>query len=137
MGATTVCPGTHLCANEDMEDVCLMNGAFEVSSNGHTGKDYGVLQRGDGMMFNQNIWHRGPGNYDLESPINRVNLILTFVRRVDHEKGDVRQQGMGTYYYQRWNMWGHTYQDLKDASTTMVQPWAALKVSRQIHPFFS
>ena len=128
MGATTVCPGTHMCANEDMENVCLMNGAFEVSSNGQTGSDAGMLLRGDGLMFNQNVWHRGPGNFDVEFPMNRVNLIITFATRAHHEKGDVRQQAMGTYYYQRWNMWGHTYKDLKHATKTMVQPWAALKV---------
>ena len=124
MGATTLCPGTHMCANPDLENVCLQNGAFEVSSNGKTGSE-GVLQQGDAMMFNQNIWHRGPKNHLKE---NRVMFIVTFVSRRDRHKGDVRIQGMGTYYYQRWTMWSHTFQDLAATGiSTMTLPWAALK----------
>ena len=139
MGATTICPGTHWCANEDLEDVCLslnpqnnMPYSFEASSNGQTGKDVGMLHQGDAMMFNQNVWHRGPQNDDPDYPnTNRVMFIITFVSRRNVEKGDVRQQGMGTYYYQRWNMWGHTYDDLKYVLhkylPTFRQPIAALK----------
>jgi hypothetical protein len=43
------------------------------------------------------------------------------------EHADVRQQGVGTFYYQRWNMWGHTWQDLKRASQVMTQPLGALR----------
>ena len=139
MGATTICPGTHWCANEDLEDVCLsinpqnnMPYSFEASSNGQTGKDVGLLYQGDAMMFNQNVWHRGPRNFDPDYPnTNRVMFIITFVSRRQEFKGDVRQQGMGTYYYQRWNMWGHTYNDLKYVLDkylpTFRQPIAALK----------
>jgi hypothetical protein len=134
MGATTLCPGTHHCANPDLEDVCLMNGAFEASSNGLTGPDRndgkggGVLLQGDAMMFNQNVWHRGAANQDPNNPhTNRVMFILTFVSRNKANEADRRYQGLGTYYYQRWNMWGHTYQDLKDSATIMRQPVAALR----------
>lgn len=53
-------------------------------------------------------------------------LVMTFGsrKRVEH---DYRRQGLGTYYYMRWNMWGHTLEDLKYASRNVVQPWAALK----------
>ena len=134
MGATTLCPGTHHCANEDMEEICLTNGAFEASSNGLTGPDNndgkggGVLLQGDAMMFNQNVWHRGAANQDPMNPnTNRVMFILTFVTRNKAHEADRRYQGLGTYYYQRWNMWGHTYQDLKDAGTVMRQPLAAMR----------
>lgn len=146
MGATTVCPGTHWCANEDMYDFCLKatdddeylydeNEAFDVSSNGLTGKMTGVLKKGDAMMFNQNVFHRGPQNNDPEfKDFNRVMFIVTFVNKRDYEKtGDVRQQGMGTYYYQRWNMWGHLYSDFKDILSRSKgqgfwkQPWTTLK----------
>ena len=117
-----------MCANEDMSDICsYKNGAFEVSSNGQTGRDVGVLYKGDGMMFNQNIWHRGPRNYDEQFPMNRVMFIVTFISRRNYEKGDNRIQGMGTYYYQRWNMWGHTLEDLKTATKSMSLPWCAFK----------
>lgn len=134
MGATTLCPGTHHCANPDMEEICLTNGAFEASSNGLTGPDNndgkggGVLLQGDAMMFNQNVWHRGAANQDPMNPnTNRVMFILTFVSRNKAHEADRRYQGLGTYYYQRWNTWGHTYQDLKDAGTVMRQPLAAMR----------
>ncbi|KAL7550757.1 hypothetical protein ACHAWF_016782 [Thalassiosira exigua] len=127
MGATTVCPGTHRCADEDLERVCLDEDhpaggpAFEVSSNGRTGNDDGgVLRRGDALMFDQNVWHRGPRNLDPERPTNRVMFIVTFASRRRRDEGDARVQGMGTYYYQRWNMWGHAHADLKDAASTMA-----------------
>ena len=137
LGATTVCPGTHFCADEDLEDVCLPEydhdddevppppSAFEVSTNGRTGKD-GMLLKGDAFLFNQNIWHRGPTNVDPDG-LDRIMFILTFVTRAKATPCDRRVQGLGTYYYQRWNMWGHSFQDLATAgSTTMVQPVAAL-----------
>jgi ectoine hydroxylase-related dioxygenase (phytanoyl-CoA dioxygenase family) len=153
MGATTVCPGTHWCANEDMHEFCLPheyeydddgsdqafadynnNEAFDVSSNGITAKQSGVLRKGDAMMFNQNAFHRGPQNDDPNhKDTNRAMFIVTFVNKRDYEKyGDVRQQGMGTYYYQRWTMWGHLFSDFKLAlssikTTTWTQPWATLK----------
>lgn len=132
MGATTICPGTHWCADEDISLLCQCNfedtdeneefpigycNTFEASSNGQTGLEVGVLQRGDAMMFNQNVWHRGPRNYDLQRQENRVMFIMTFLSRRDFEKGDNRQQGWGTYYYMRHSMWGHLFSDLKTAAT--------------------
>eukprot|EP00526_Cylindrotheca_closterium_P002077 CAMPEP_0113618270 /NCGR_PEP_ID=MMETSP0017_2-20120614/9243_1 /TAXON_ID=2856 /ORGANISM="Cylindrotheca closterium" /LENGTH=1121 /DNA_ID=CAMNT_0000527759 /DNA_START=13 /DNA_END=3378 /DNA_ORIENTATION=+ /assembly_acc=CAM_ASM_000147 len=152
MGATTVCPGTHWCANPDMEEICLPfeyeyqeedvqeafdayneNEAFDVSSNGITKKEGGVLLQGDAMMFNQNAFHRGPQNDDPTfKDTNRAMFIVTFVNKRDFEKyGDVRQQGMGTYYYQRWTMWGHSFSDFRHALSSKhsfwKQPWATLK----------
>ncbi|KAL3935807.1 MAG: hypothetical protein SGBAC_008744 [Bacillariaceae sp.] len=152
MGATTVCPGTHWCANPDMEELCLANEyeyqaedsqeafddyneneAFDVSSNGITKKEGGILLQGDAMMFNQNVFHRGPQNDDPTfKDTNRVMFIVTFVNKRDFEKyGDVRQQGMGTYYYQRWTMWGHSFSDFRHAlsskHTFWKQPWATFK----------
>lgn len=126
MGATTICPGTHMCANEDLELVCSSpNNIFEASSNGFTGRDAGVLKLGDAMMFNQNVWHRGPSNYDPLHPVNRVMFILTFVSRRQYELGDNRIQGLGTYYYYRWSQWGHTFKDLKYAITTLPSTWSS------------
>lgn len=132
MGATTICPGTHWCADEDLFTLCQCNfldddekqenpigycNTFEASSNGQTGLDVGVLKRGDAMMFNQNVWHRGPRNYDLKRKENRAMFIMTFVSRRDYEKGDNRQQGWGTFYYMRHSMWGHLFSDLKTAAS--------------------
>eukprot|EP00531_Pseudo-nitzschia_arenysensis_P000571 CAMPEP_0116125718 /NCGR_PEP_ID=MMETSP0329-20121206/5957_1 /TAXON_ID=697910 /ORGANISM="Pseudo-nitzschia arenysensis, Strain B593" /LENGTH=1049 /DNA_ID=CAMNT_0003619771 /DNA_START=197 /DNA_END=3346 /DNA_ORIENTATION=+ len=132
MGATTICPGTHWCADEDLSTLCQCNffdedeneqfpigycNTFEASSNGQTGLDVGVLKRGDAMMFNQNIWHRGPRNYDPKRKENRAMFIMTFVSRRDYEQGDNRQQGWGTFYYMRHSMWGHLFSDLKTAAS--------------------
>jgi len=132
MGATTICPGTHWCADIDLADLCQCNyldhdedesdpigycNTFEASSNGQTGLDVGVLQRGDAMMFNQNVWHRGPRNFDSVRKENRAMFIMTFLSRRDYEKGDNRQQGWGTYYYMRHSMWGHLFSDLKTAAS--------------------
>ena len=135
LGATTICPGTHYCADPDLEDVCLDHddddddsagaGAFEVSTNGYTG-DNGLLYKGDAFLFNQNVWHRGPKNVDPDGK-DRIMFIMTFASRTKDTPGDRRRQGLGTYYYQRWNMWGHTFEDLKNAGSVMIQPWAALR----------
>jgi len=113
-------PGTHYCADVDLEEMCLENGAFEVSTNGYTGQD-GLLYKGDAFMFNQNIWHRGPRNVDPDG-LDRIMFILTFATAKD-APADRRRQGLGTYYYQRFNLWGSTFGMLKDATKTMVQPW--------------
>lgn len=124
MGATTVCPGSHYCADMDLEEMCLENGAFEVSTNGHTG-EHGVLRKGDAFLFNQNVWHRGPKNEDPDG-MDRFMFIMTFASAKD-VAADRRRQGLGTYYYQRFNMWGSTFSMLKDAKTKMIQPFAGLR----------
>lgn len=124
MGATTVCPGSHYCADTDLEEMCLEHGAFEVSTNGHTG-EHGVLKKGDAFLFNQNVWHRGPKNEDPDG-MDRFMFIMTFASAKD-VAADRRRQGLGTYYYQRFNMWGSTFSMLKDAKTKMIQPFAGLR----------
>ena len=125
LGATTVCPGTHYCADEDLEELCLRHGAFEVSTNGYTGDD-GLLRKGDAFLFNQNVWHRGPRNVDPDG-LDRTMFIMTFASAKDVAANDLRRQGLGTYYYQRFNMWGSTFSMLKDATRTMIQPWPFLR----------
>ena len=135
LGATTVCPGTHYCADNDLESVCLQNGAFSVSTNGYTGAEYGLLRKGDAFIFNQNVWHRGPKVQDVDDQhTDRVMFILTFVSRNKASPSDHRQQALGTYYYQRWSMWGATFEYLKDAGTAMVQPLSGLRALGLYHP---
>mmetsp|Transcript_10289 Transcript_10289/g.28379 ORF Transcript_10289/g.28379 Transcript_10289/m.28379 type:complete len:831 (-) Transcript_10289:517-3009(-) len=142
LGATTVCAGSHYCANEDLEAICVGDEdkldrnytetpAIEVSTNGHIGPERGLLRRGDGFLFHQNVWHRGPANRD-EDGRDRIMFILTFVssrqKKSSIREGDHRRQALGTYYYQRWNMWGHTWNDLLEAGrSTLAQPVAALR----------
>ena len=78
----------HLDDDDDREDPLGYCNTFEASSNGETGFDRGVLRRGDAMMFNQNVWHRGPRNFDLDHvDENRVMFIMTFISRRDFEEG--------------------------------------------------
>jgi len=124
LGATTVCPGTHYCADtEDLDQICN-DSQFSIATNGQTGTEHGVMEQGDAFLFNQNIWHRGPGNRDTD---DRIMLVMTFVTNRNMDKDDLRRQGLGTYYYQRWNMWGHTYSDLAQADARMRQPWRTLR----------
>ena len=45
-----------LKATDDDEYLYDENEAFDVSSNGLTGKMTGFLKKGDAMMFNQNVF---------------------------------------------------------------------------------
>jgi hypothetical protein len=143
LGATTICPGSHVCADVDLSEACLLmndddeeedddeenpriTNSFSVSSNGKTGRKHGLLKMGDGFLFNQNVWHRGPANTE-PSQQDRVMFILTFVTQRRPKTGDRRRQALGTYYYQRWNMWGSTFDDLAHAGTAFLQPFAALR----------
>ena len=133
LGATTVCPGSHRCADEDLVDLCEDHG-FSVSTNGHTGPEHGLFQQGDAFLFHQNIWHRGPAVHDDGRHTDRVMFILSFVSRNKASESDRRQQGLGTYYYQRWNMWAATFRYLANAGQSMGQPWSALRALGLYHP---
>ena len=120
MGATELCPGTHYCATEDMWDVCVEAG-FQAAG---PGRDE-VWKTGDGLLFNQKVWHRGPAHTGYGEP-NRVVFIVTFISRprlgVDH-----RQLSHGTYFHIHPRMYGHTFNDLKQASLRMSEPFASLR----------
>ena len=53
-------------------------------------------------------------------------LILTFVPR-PRSRAESRQLSQGITFSLRWDMWGHTWQDLAHADTAMRQPWATLR----------
>ena len=55
MGATHVCPGSHLCSEGD--DICDEIGAFAVSGKGE-GKFWAM---GNGALLNQQTFHKGMG----------------------------------------------------------------------------
>ena len=153
MGSTEICPGTHRCADEDLENVCIEHGLQVAGSSGNSvtgngeGKDNGeVWEEGRGVLFNQNLWHRGTAHRD-PSGGHRVVFVLTFVSRpgiqgrsdrsdgkhCDKTKGcyvkheDHRQLSSGTYFHMRPDMYGHTFRDLRRASTVMSWPFAPLR----------
>lgn len=118
MGATAACPGTHYCAAGSMEKFCDEQG-FQV-----VGED-GLWKTGDAMLMNMNIYHRGAAHKDYDAQ-DRVMLILTFVPR-PRSHAESRQMSQGITFSLRWDMWGHTLDDLAHAKTRMTQPWATLR----------
>ena len=121
MGATEVCPGTHYCAN-DLGDVCdsVMKGRG-LQSAYHPNP---VVPAGDGALLNQHVWHRGAPHRDRHAQ-ERVMFVMSFIARP--KSGDTRQLSRGTYFHQKWNMWGHTWRDLMDPIRYMKVPYSYFK----------
>jgi ectoine hydroxylase-related dioxygenase (phytanoyl-CoA dioxygenase family) len=119
MGATDICPGTQYCAN-DMTEVCENNkvGLHLVHP------DRNIVEAGDALLINQHVWHRGSAHTD-PSASERIVFIVSFLARP--RSGDARQLSRGTYFHQKWNMWGHTWKDLLDPAATMTQPFSILR----------
>mmetsp|Transcript_29447 Transcript_29447/g.71088 ORF Transcript_29447/g.71088 Transcript_29447/m.71088 type:complete len:893 (+) Transcript_29447:196-2874(+) len=198
MGATDLCPGTHYCADDDLEYLCeqkkiglhqirrrhnvsasptkqfpqpgfvsvknncvIDDGTYQnyawdhsetiigtekrndranrnsgrrsrsmmhgnpINNNNNDGEDdSGVWRRGDAVLLNQQVWHRGAA-HDAEGSPERIVFILSFLGRPTSD--DPRQLARGTYFHMKWNMWGHTWQDLADSATSMARPWSILR----------
>lgn len=124
MGATELCPGTHYCGSEDLEQACVKRG-FQASESNVPSKAW---KTGHGLMMNQKMWHRG-GVYNpsrhLDNP-DRVVFILTFISRPNFGK-DHRQLSHGTYFHIHPFMYGHTFQDLKNAQVSMSFPFSMFR----------
>jgi Phytanoyl-CoA dioxygenase (PhyH) len=121
MGATDICPGTHYCAN-DLVDLCERTqlSLHQVEQQNQT------FPAGYGALLNQHVWHRGGAHVDPDAP-ERILFILSFLARPDVHPDDFRQLSRGTYFHQKWNMWGHTVQDLRDPLRAMRPPWSVLR----------
>lgn len=118
MGATEACPGTHFCGGGSMKQFCEESGFQIVGEEGHWGQ-------GDALLMNMNSWHRGAAHTDPDA-MDRVMLILTFVPK-PITRSESRQMSQGITFSLRWDMWGHTLNDLAKADTAMTQPWATLR----------
>jgi hypothetical protein len=119
MGATDICPGTHYCAN-DLENMCE---STAMRLNEATPEQ--VFRAGDGALLNQHMWHRGTAHTDYKSQ-ERIVFIMSFLARPSFGK-DPRQLSRGTYFHQKWNMWGHTWKDLLDPLKSMRKPFSILR----------
>lgn len=116
MGATDICPGTHYCTN-DLADMC------EHTKMGlHLAGAGNVFPAGAGALLNQHVWHRGGAHTDPSAP-ERIVFILSFLARPNYDR-DPRQLSRGTYFHQKWNMWGHTWKDLMSPATSMRHPFS-------------
>jgi len=115
MGATHVCPGSHLCSEAD--DICDEDGAFAVS--GEVGD---VWSMGNGAFLNQQTYHKGMG-FTQKGAIDRVVLIATFAPRPNFRHGvETRQIGQGGSYSLLWHQWGHTFSDFLHSDKRMTEP---------------
>lgn len=69
--------------------------------------------------------HRGSAHTD-PNAADRVMFIMTFVAK-PRPRAESRQIIQGITFSLRWDMWGHTWQDLLHADMEMTQPWATLR----------
>jgi len=126
MGATSICAGTQLCANEDdLEGDLCQDNAFPVSGSQDNWK------QGYGALVNQQTTHRGTAHNDPNGP-SRVVLILTLAPRPLFQPNNVanvesRMLGQGGSYSIDWRHWGFTLEDYGKAATEMVEPWLTLR----------
>lgn len=124
MGATAICPGTHVCSGGKMHAVCHAHG-FPVTQQ-QPNSTHSIWKQGDAMLMNMNSWHRGAAHTDPTPGHERVVLILTVVP-VPQPRAESRQLSQGITFSIRPELWGHTLGDLAQASTRMVQPWSTLR----------
>ena len=129
MGATSACPGTHLCQDDiGLSELCE-NMNFQVSDTrgrlAEKEEDH-VWKSGDGYLMNLNSYHRGPGHID-PNGTERVMLILTISPRPNGPHFDRRQISLGTSYSLRWDMWSLTFKDLAIMDKIKGFPWKQLR----------
>ncbi len=129
MGATSACPGTHLCGNEDgLAEICD-NLNFQIHDTrgrlAEKEEDH-VWKTGDGYLMHLNTYHRGPGHTDPHGK-ERVMLIMSISNRPEGPHFDKRQISLGTSYSNKWDMWGMTMKDLAVIETTLGFPWKHLR----------
>jgi ectoine hydroxylase-related dioxygenase (phytanoyl-CoA dioxygenase family) len=117
MGATHVCPGSHLCAYEYH---CTKH-SVPLSDRDK------VWPMGWGAIYNQQTTHNGAAHIEPNGP-DRVVLIMSFVARPYRRGGfDARMVSLGGTYSILWNQWGHTLSDFVHADTRMTNPQKSLR----------
>jgi hypothetical protein len=130
MGATSACPGTHLCGDETwLTDVC---DELDFQVHDSRGDDLAlsemdhVWKAGDGFLMHLNTFHRGPAHTD-PNGTERVMLIMSISSRPKGPHFDRRQISLGTSYSNSWDMWSLTMKDLATIENTMYFPWNILR----------
>eukprot|EP00934_Nitzschia_sp_Nitz4_P001997 Nitzschia sp. Nitz4//scaffold21_size171442//47219//50125//NITZ4_002153-RA/size171442-processed-gene-0.112-mRNA-1//1//CDS//3329542387//1997//frame0 len=119
MGATHVCPGTHLCS-DGFEDFCPRN---NVALSGEDDN----WPMGWGALVNQQTIHKGT-KHSKEGGPDRVVIIATFAPRpTTPQQLETRMLGQGTSYSMHWAQWGHTFSDFVMADTRMNEPQKTLR----------
>jgi hypothetical protein len=119
MGATGICPGTHMCSETDF---CAKTGFQTSGVNNNWPLGYGAL-------INQQTTHRGSAHRDPNGP-HRVVFILTFAPRpltFTPYHVETRLIGSGGSYSLHWSQWGHTVSDYQQPLERMKQPFRTLR----------
>jgi hypothetical protein len=100
MGPTDLCAGTHYCTDDDLSNLCDVYkiGLHEIRPKETHRQQF--WKSGDGVLFNQQVWHRGAEHDDRNSG-ERVVFIVSFLARPT----DPRQLSRGTYFHQKWLNW--------------------------------
>jgi hypothetical protein len=127
MGATGICPGTHMCAEADF---CSETG-FQTSGKSNN------WPLGYGAFVNQQTTHRGSAHRDPHGP-HRVVFILTFAPRpltFKPYRVETRLIGSGGSYSLHWSQWGHTVYDYQDPLQRMKQPHRTLRSLGLYNPY--
>ena len=125
MGVTQVVPRSHVCPNDITRLAQRLsptgwNDLVALSSN-HNNSPNQFLPAGSAILLNQHVWHRGTAHSDPNAP-DRIQFIVSFMAPPER-----RFLPKGTYFHQRWNMWGHSFHDLQNA-TQSFSVWKALGI---------
>lgn len=121
MGATHVCPGTHICG-DGAENNCL---AHNLAMSG----DDDIWPTGWGALVNQQTTHKGMG-HTKQGGLDRVVIIATFAPRPQtFRQLETRMIAQGGSYSMAWSQWGHTFSDFVHADQRM---WEPLKTMRSL-----
>lgn len=121
MGATHVCPGSHLCADGAPSHCKKHNLAMSGEEDN--------WRQGWGALVNQQTTHKGMG-HSKEGGLDRVVIICTFAPRPQTFRGlESRVIGQGGSYSIDWASWGHTFSDFINAEERM---WEPLKTMRAL-----
>jgi hypothetical protein len=121
MGATGICPGTHMCS-DFFNDFCKETG-FQASGSQNN------WPLGYGAFVNQQTTHRGAAHRDPNGP-HRVLFILTFAPKpqtYQPYRVESRLIGMAGSYSLHWSQWGHTLSDFQQPLKYMSQPYRTLR----------
>jgi Phytanoyl-CoA dioxygenase (PhyH) len=120
MGATRICPGTHMCG-EDQSDMCAAHGfqPLRMHKGAQSSSRSPYWKRGDAVLFNQQLAHHGEAHKDGPP---RVMVVVSFMTRPNLEI-DNRVLSAGLFSFSLWDIWGLTWQDLYHTSKYTSNQW--------------
>ena len=119
MGATHVCPGSHLCS-DGCENSCH---GRNLAMSGEADN----WPTGWGALVNQQTTHKGMG-HSKKGGLDRVVIIATFAPRpLTSRSLETRIIGQGGSYSMAWHQWGHTFSDFVFAEERMWEPLKTIR----------